>query len=70
MDLKPLSSLLSFISHSCSVQNVTARKVEDGTVEDVFIIVDRETYQPFEDNRLEEMAEVVLQASTKIGPQF
>ena len=43
--------------------------MEDGTVEDLFVIVDRETHQSFEDNRLEGMAEVVLQAS-KMGPQF
>ena len=65
-----LASLTAaFTLHSCSVRNVTARRLDDGNVEDVFVILDRETQKPLEDDRLEEMAEVVLQAS-KMGPQF
>ena len=55
--------------HSCSVRNVTARKLENGIVEDVFVVVDRSTQLPLAEVRLEEMAHVVLQAS-KMGPQF
>ena len=65
-----LASLTAaFTLNSCSVRNVTARRRENGNVEDVFVVVDRTTQLPLEDDRLEEIAEVVLQAS-KMGPQF
>ena len=65
-----LASLTAaFTLNSCSVRNVTARRLDNGFVEDVFVVVDRMTQLPLEDDRLEEMAQVVLQAS-KMGPQF